>query len=508
MSFLNRKSSLGGDIVKLSFSKVGISVIALVTGMLLSRFRTLEEYGTYSQMTLVINLLSTVIMLGLPNSLNYFLAKADNNKERQEFLSVYYSLSTLLSIIVGAILVAATPLLVLYFNNPLIESFWYYLALYPWTRVICSGIGNILIVYKRSNGVVTFRIANSIAILGTILFVQLMNWGFTAYMILYICVEIIFTIIVYVIAYRLANGIKFSLKWSLIKKILIFSIPMGLASMIGTLNIEIDKLMIGNLMSTEQLAIYTNASREMPITMVSTSITAVLTPQMVRFLKHDKNEEAVALWGESIKLSFLFIGFAVAVLMFFAPEVITVLYSEKYLPGVSVFRVYSLALLFRFTYWGMISNAKGKSKFILYSSIAALVLNAALNYLFFSFWGIVGPAIATLTSHFASSAALLVFSSKLLNVKIRNIFPWRFIARTCAVQGALGAVMYALKEIIPADKLFANSFNLDVYNAKAFEAIIFGVLWTAIFFIVERKNIKKHWNALNKKGEKADVMDS
>jgi len=69
----------------------------MITAMLLSRFRTLEEYGTYSQLLMVINIATTFFMLGLPNSINFFLARAENNNERQKFLSVYYTLSTVLS---------------------------------------------------------------------------------------------------------------------------------------------------------------------------------------------------------------------------------------------------------------------------------------------------------------------------------------------------------------------------------------------------------------------------
>ena len=82
-----KSTSLGADATLLTFSKVATSGIAMVMTMLLSRFRTLEEYGTYSQILMVVNLVTSILMLGLPKSLNYFLAKTDAKEEKQKFLS-------------------------------------------------------------------------------------------------------------------------------------------------------------------------------------------------------------------------------------------------------------------------------------------------------------------------------------------------------------------------------------------------------------------------------------
>lgn len=494
---MNRKSSLGGDVVRLTSSKIIVSFITLLIGMLLSRFRTLEEYGTYSQMTLVINLATTIFMLGLPNSLNYFLAKADTNLERRDFLSVYYTLSTILSLFVGAILVTITPLLITYFKNPLLSAFWYYLAFFPLTKIVGAGIENILVVYRKANQIVLFRVANSLAILGCILLAQVMGWGFRIYIQLYLSVEFLFAIVVYLTAYRLAGGLKVKLDRALIKKVLTFSVPIGLASMLGTLNIEIDKLMIGKMLDTEQLAIYTNASREMPVTLIATSITAVLLPQVVRLLKRNQNRDALALWESAINLSFTVMCFCTCVLFFFAPEVMTVLYSEKYLPGVSIFRVYSLGLLCQFTYVGMILNAAGKTKLIFYSSLASLCLNALLNYIFFMLWGWTGPAIATLVSLVVIMFFQLAFSAKILEVRLSELFPWVSMMHILMRQSLLGVSMYLAKAFLPIDRYICEILAITPRLAAVYEAVLIGIVWIVFFALLELKSIKKSWQELN-----------
>ena len=258
---MEKKTSLGKSAVNLTVSKIIGLVISMVTAMLLARLRTVEEYGTYSQLIISINLATTIIMMGLPNSLNYFLAGAETKEERSYFLNVYYSLSTILSVVVGLFLVLIVPLLVRYFTNAALINFLYFLAVFPWTRIIMSSVENVLVVYNRTNTITAFRLLNSALLLGIVVLVQLMNWTFSTYMILYLAVEILFTIVVYVIVKDCAGQLRFKFDLELTKRIFKFSVPLGIASMIGTLNIELDKLVIGGLMDTEHLAIFTNASK-------------------------------------------------------------------------------------------------------------------------------------------------------------------------------------------------------------------------------------------------------
>lgn len=482
------KMRTGNSAVKLMAAKFITLGISMVSSMLLSRFRTLTEYGTYSQLLMAVNLVSSIFMLGLPNSINYFLGKAKSEKERADFLSVYYTLSTILSFIVGLILVLAIPLLEIYFQNSLIKYFWYFMATYPWTKVIMAGTENLLIVYNKSNVLMLYKIFNSILLLGAILFVQVTGGTFKQYMLLFLSVEVAFTVLTYIFAKSNARGLRVSFDKKMIKTIFKFSVPIGFASMIGTANIELDKLVITSLFSTEDLAIYTNASKELPVTIIASSITAVLMPQVVNLLHNNQKEEAVKLWKSATTISFAFISFISLACVVFAPEVITVLYSEKYLPGTSVFRVYSLVLLCRCTYFGMMLNATGKTKFILYSSIGTLALNLSLNYLFYLLLGFVGPAAATLLATVTMIMNQLRFTSKNMQIPFSKIFPWKNCGIFLSLNSLFGLIMYFLKGFI------ADTWALN----NIVTAIMLGLIWFVVYVLIIIKPIKNQWAFLNK----------
>lgn len=487
---MSKANSLGREAVLLTISKMMTLVITMVTSMLLSRFRTFAEYGTYSQMTLVVTLFTSIFMLGLPNSINYFLARANSRQEQQQFLGVYYTLSTILSVLMGIALVGAAPLIAAYFKNPAITTFLYFLLLYPWANVAGSAIENILVVYHKTRFLTVYRIVNSLCLLGAVLIVQWLGLGFREYMAANVAIYCVFALAVYGISYRVSGGFRPSFNKSLIRSIFVFSLPLGLSAVVGTLNIEIDKLLIGFLMDTEQMAIYTNASKELPVSFIAASITAVLLPRLTKMLKKEQNREAVSLWGDATVLSYLVICLIVAGVFAYAEDAMTLLYSEKYLPGISVFRVYTLVLLLRCTYFGIILNAKGRTREILYAGIASLALNAVLNPALYYIFGMIGPAIATFLSMLVVLLWQLHRTAKCTKTPFCQVFPWKQIGWITLLNIAFAGVFYTMKLFLP----------LERWLTGLGEALLLGCIWCVIYLLITKKTIKSAWKGLNRGG--------
>lgn len=482
--------SLGSEAVRLTTSKVLTTGITMITSMLLARFRTIEEYGTYSQLLLVINLFVSFLMLGLPNSINFFLARAESEEDKQRFLSVYYTLSTLLSVVIGASLVVSIPLIEAYFHNQSIRSFVFFLFLFPWTSIITSSIENVYVVYQKAQRLMLFRTVYSASVLLTVLVVQWLGYGFKVYMVVFTIVNVFYAFFVYAIASKLCGRIRPLFDKSIIRAVFVFSIPMGLSTVVGTLNTEIDKLLIGYLMNTEQLAIYSNAAKELPLIMISSSITAVLLPQIARMMKQDNKKQAVQLWSIATELAFIFISFIVFGVFTYAEEAMTFLYSSKYLAGVGVFRVYTLNLLLRCTYFGMVLNACGETKKIFYCSVLSLGLNLILNPLFYWLFGMIGPAIATFIAILILLLVQLRMTAKTGCLRFSEVFPWRKIAIILLINIGFAVVFWFIKRILPLEKM----------TGDVLESIILGGVWTIMYLLLMRMRIRKNWHALNDGG--------
>lgn len=484
------RTSVGKNAVILTGSKILVSMLGIITAMLLARFRTLEEYGTYSQIIMVADLVSSILLLGLPNSINYFLAKEDETEKRQKFLSVYYTLSTIMTIIIAICLLVALPIIVRYFNNSLIKKFAYVFVIYPWASLMINSLSNSCIVYGKMRKLLYFNVAQSIATLFVLLMAKILGLSFQIYMYFYMASLFVFAVVGILWVRNFSGKIVCSLDRELIQRIFVFSIPIGLASVVGTITIQLDKIVIGRFFSTEQYAIFANASKELPVTLVATSLTAVLLPALVKLLDKEEKRDAVELWGHAASISFCFMALVVGGFLTFAPDIMSLFYSEKYVTtdGVAVFRIYTLILLFKSIYWGIFLNALGKTKFILYTSILTLIFNFIGNIAFYHLIGFIGPAISSLLVIGIMAFVQLRFTGHLLNVPIKKILPWKNFIVNIFQTLIIGVIFAVLKYRI---------FDCNNRNISITISISMGVVWAVIYGLINLNSLKESWKKLN-----------
>ncbi len=490
----SKTNNIGKDSLILTvsqFIKLGINMLNV---MLLSRFRTLEEYGTYSQIVMICTVAITFFSAGFSQCINYFFGKCESNKEKQTFVKNYYTIITFVGILAGVLTLLLLPAFQKYFENPLMSRYWYVLLFYPISHILNSGVDRFFIAYRKAKGLLAFRVCHSLIILSETALAVCLNLSFFRYMIIYIISEMIFSVFVYLWIKMLTGVIPFGFDKTSIKNILKFAVPLAVASLVSTINIEMDKFVVGGLVDTETMAIYSNAARELPIYILSTSISSVTMPFVVRKIAEKKNIDAVKLWKKSITLCFYLVSFCVCVMFVFAPQIISILYSDKYLPGTSVFRVYSLVLLFRVTYYGMALNSLGKTKIILRASIATMAINLILDIGLYKVielinpeYVLLGPAIATFVSVAVMNMYQLFLTRKWLHVKFTDIYPIIVMIKILLLNAILGVVFYALQQLI------FYFINFD----KTALSIFVGIIWLAVYFVAVHKPIIKLWKELN-----------
>lgn len=473
--------------------------------MVLSRIRTLDEYGTYSQLLMAVNLVSMLLILGLPNSINYFLAREETNEGRRSYLNNYFTLNLLLSGAAGLVLFFGTPVLEWYFHNEEISTYSFFLLLYPFASITMSATESLLVVYERPRTLVLYRLLNSLSLLGILIIIDALGMSFRQYMVLFLATELCFAFAVYAIASRLAGGLRLAFSAKKLRDIAAFCVPIGLASAVGTLSAELDKLVISAFFTTSEYAIYTNAAKELPLSVLASATTTVVMPKVVQYLHRGENERAVRLWKDAFALNYSVMAVMVFGIVTFAPEVITILYSEKYLPGVTVFRIYTLLLLLRCTYFGMMLNAMGKTKYILRVSILALCLNVVLNIACYYVFGFTGPAIATVLECVASAMIYVLLTSKHLSISITYLLPIKTLSLITLVNMLFSFAFYGLKKILPLEHIVqAGTLGSDRMPVESVgqctESVFLGIIWCLLYFLVMYRFMRKKWDQLNKTG--------
>lgn len=475
-------SSLSKSAFWLTVSKIATTAINMLVVMLLSRFRTLEEYGIYSQINIINTVVTSITAIGLPTGINYFLNKTEEIKEKKDFLSAYFSLGTVIGFITAIGLGVALPLLVIFFNNANLYSYWFAIILLPWITLFNNSADNFFVSYGKTYHLIFYRTSYGVILLITAGIFSIAKGSFYFYMILFIAIQVVYALLLYYLIYRISGGYSFKFDFKIIKDVLSYCIPLGIAAIVSTLNIELDKIVVSGAFDTETLAIYTNAAKELPLNMLTVSILTVVLPKMVFFINNKKTDEAITLWGVSINMSAIIICFASAVLVVFAEPIMTILYSEKYLVGIDIFRIYSITSLVKITSWGIVLNSTRNTKALLNISISTLICNIILNYLFLWLIGINGMAIATLISEFTGIILKLYSTSKIVNRKIWQLIPYKKLSMILICNIVFAVVVF----------ITYNTF-LKIFAEKWYWLItaVIGVVWAVIYLLMMYKPFKK-----------------
>ena len=105
-----------------------------------------------------------------------------------------------------------------------------------------------------------------------------------------------------------------------------------------------------------------------------------------------------------------------------SPQLMKLLYSDKYTAGLRVFQIYIVVDLLRFTNITIILAAAGKTAKLMLYSIGSLAFNFVANVVLYRCFGIVGPAVATLLTTLFLGMCILFSGASELDTKLSGLF--------------------------------------------------------------------------------------
>lgn len=449
----------GGNIAKdsmiLVFVKIVTISVQIIQTMILSRLLTKLDYGTYSQGLLIISFFTPFFSLGLENAVNYFF---NNKTNKEKYLNTIFTVSIVSGIVCGIMILGMSNWLVDYFDNPLIKGFIVYVAFRPCLQNLISLYQPLYISSGRAK-VIAIRnsiisVAQVVMVCGISYYVKKLTMVFLGLLLMDIVQAIYYMILFGKIEFKINF---FKLDTNLLKEIFDYSIPMLLSTSIATINVNVDKLMINIFMNTEEYALYSNVSKELPFAFIVTTVTTVVMPFAVKLLNSDNTETFKIMWKRYLEFGYLItwplcVGAAV-----FSKEFILLLYSDKYLTveGNAIFIIYTIVAMLRFTYFGMIASAKGETKIIMKYSIIGCVINLLLNYFLFYLMGMIGPAVSTLISLIAGAILYFNKSLKIVNFRLSEIFDLKKIMALILEMIVMAIVIRPIANIV--NQLYGNT---------------------------------------------------
>lgn len=438
------------DAIMLTVVRVITLVIGLACVKIVSVYFSLGEFGLYSEAMLVVSTVTSFTILGLSDGVNYFY-NADKGREkdihRNSYLTTIFLIQLAIGTFAGILILAGSPLITSYFNNPELTATYIWIAFQP---LMCNFIGMLGVLYismGRTRTIVGLNLLWAVLKLGIFLTAALVTGSVLTLIALTLLLDTL-QVVIFAIGLR-KSDYRFAprdFKARIVRPILAYSVPVAAFVIINALLRDTDKWVVGRMGTTDELAIYTNASRVLPFDMLTSAFATVLIPIITRHANGDNPKLAAKLLGHYLNLGLFTTAIMVGGALWLAKDLMLTLYDAKYLPGLSVFIVYLLVDFVRFANVSVIFNATGNTLKLLHIVIVTFVINLVLAIVLYKFVGILGPAIATLASMLLSYMLYFIFGSKILNHPIHSLLDWKrtllIVAELCV---AGGLVMLAEK---------------------------------------------------------------
>ncbi|MDL5057064.1 flippase [Geitlerinema calcuttense] len=189
------------------------------------------------------------------------------------------------------------------------------------------------------------------------------------------------------------------------------SFPLLLSSTACVIYINIDKIMLGNMIDSQAVGIYSSASA---LSEASSFLPLIVCSSLYPAIIQSKNSES-SVYQKKMQRFYDSISFlsysAIALMIPLSGLAIALLYGNSYQAAIPILKIHIWSTLF--TFLGIAQSkwivAEGLQLFNFYSRLAGLISNIALNGLLIPTYGGTGAAIATLISYAIGSYLYFLF---------------------------------------------------------------------------------------------------
>ena len=359
------------NISTLVFSK-GINLaINILFLPYLSRSLTINDYGTYGQTLLIVDLVKTLFAGGLALIIFVYLSQ---NINKIKVISSNFILSLILGFTGFIILFFSSVFLGQLFNN---ENVAVGIAIYSISIIFSipnTVLSSVLIYYKK---IYTYSkiiiIINVLRLAFLFISITILNSLVAVYVSLVILELLYFLLLFSQLKTRfkyssinLANGIRQFKDGFFI----------NLATLLGFLTLATDSLMISIFKNENAYAIYKNGAFEVPlISVIYISISQIFLPKITQWYSN-KDYSQIAKTKKKLSLNIASLIYPICIFfVLYSSDFITVYLSDRYKGSALIFSIFNLSLIMRiYDYLDVLIAAK-KTKLILYVQVFSIITN-------------------------------------------------------------------------------------------------------------------------------------
>lgn len=413
-------SSFIKDVFRVGISQGLMIVFGLTVSIITARYIGPEGNGIIAGLVVYPSLFMSIGSLGIRQSTTYFLGKGIFSEEQiKTAITQIWMMTTIVSLLVCFVLMY-------YFSNSGSNLTLVILALLPIPFSLFNTYNSG--IFLGRNDIKTFNkinwIPSLIALLGTVLFVMLLQWDVKGAMVASVGGPL-FMFFVLLFKNKFLDFFSFRYDWNIIKQMLSLGIVYATALFVINLNYRVDVILLDKLSNAYELGIY---SKGAGITQYLWQIPMLLSTVVFARSAVSKNDKAFSLKvAQLLRVSFVIIGVVSVGLLLFSELIIVGMYGENFRESISVlnYLLPGVLILTIFKVMNMDLAGKGKPWVSMKAMIPALVINVVINIILIPDMGADGAAISSTVSYGVAGILFLFFYSKAVNVPIKDILRYK-----------------------------------------------------------------------------------
>ena len=422
-------------------------IVALMCGfvgpILLTRFLTRSEYGTYRQLILISGLFIPIIALGFPQGMLYFFPRL-SPPSRPRLIWQTTLMLTLLGVVGAVALSLSRGWFAGRFHNTQLSHLLPIFCIYVFAAVAGAHVYNSFVAQgaARTAALYTSMLA-LLSVLGAA--VGAAKFSVVGATVGYTSAGVAVSSLGITVLLRRCIGSlrgKFRFDRTLVVEQLNYGIPLGVSTGVRTLGFYADQVIVSALRTPAIYAVYSIGMLQLRLTnAVTVAVATALTPVWALQFKEQQAAQALVLFRRAArKLGLLLFPMAVS-LCLTAQDIVLLLFSSRYEASVPVFRV-SLLVMFSHVFApDALLRALGRTRVLILGSTGVLIVGSAFTIVGLKLLGLPGAALGSVTAVYTLKIYYGWEVKKSVGKEAGAMLPWAELIRVVAV--ALFAAMPA-----------------------------------------------------------------
>jgi O-antigen/teichoic acid export membrane protein len=431
-----------------------------------------SEFGTYKQIFLI-HATVYALGLGLADALFYFLPAEPERAGRYVANSV--AMLSGLGVTGFVILTALRDHLARWLNNSMLGNLAPLIGLYLALTLVSATL-EIVMIARGRNGLAAAAYAVSDLIRVLFVLIPVAVWPrldvLVAGSIGFALVRVAGT----VIFFRREFTLGLWPDGDCLRKQLRYTIPLQAAIALQVLQSNLHQYVISLRFDAAQFAQYAVGCTNIPVfDLIAGSVLSVMMIQMGEGLSQSRVERVLQIWADATrKLAIVF--FPILVLLWMeSRDFITLLFTDRYIPSVPVFRVCLLSYFFvTFQPHGVL-RVYADARFLALQNLLKVVIVVALIGPMISTFGLSGAVLSSVLALLGGKCMLVLRMKHLMQVELSRVLPWRTLSGiaglsliAAAPAAALGYFVQsgAAVRLFSVGGIYAMAYGVSVWLFK------------------------------------------